>query len=130
MQPIESHPIQKPVNEPAVPARRVVSTTYGSPTASAARVVYVLFGILEGLIAIRLVLKLLAANPDAGFSAFIYAITDPFVAPFQGVFGTPVVHGSVFEFTALLAIIVYALIGWGIASLLLAAGRRQTTVTS
>ena len=38
--------------------------------------IYLLFGILEGLLGIRFVLGLLGANPAAGFAQFIYRITD------------------------------------------------------
>lgn len=129
MQPMEPQRPVEPV-APVAPARPLVSTTGPSPMTSVAQVIYVVFGILEGLIAIRLVLKLLGANPDAGFSSFIYTLTDPFIAPFQGVFGTPATHGSIFEINSLLAIIVYALIGWGLASLMIALGNRQRTVTT
>jgi hypothetical protein len=70
MQPAASQP-------PGEPYRQVVSTTSDSPTFALARIVYVLFGILEGLIGIRLILKALGANPDAGFTAFIYGVTAP-----------------------------------------------------
>ena len=74
--------------------------------------IYLLFGILEGLLAIRFVLSLLGANPEAGFARFVYGITRPFIAPFVGLFGTPSFGGSVFEWNALVAIVVYALIAW------------------
>jgi len=74
--------------------------------------IYLLFGILEGLLGIRFVLGLLGANQAAGFAQFIYGITGPFIAPFVGLFGQPRFEGSVFEFNALVAILVYALIAW------------------
>ena len=74
--------------------------------------IYLLFGILEGLLGIRFVLGLFGANPAAGFAQFIYGITGPFIAPFVGLFGQPRFEGSVFEFNSLVAILVYALIGW------------------
>lgn len=77
----------------------------------AIQIVAIFFGVLEALIAIRFVLKLLAANPVAEFSSFVYTLTDPFVAPFQGVFPTPAGFGSVLELASILAIIVYALLG-------------------
>ena len=46
------------------------------------QLVYLVFGLIEGLIAIRFVLKALGANPTAGFAEFIYGITGPLVAPF------------------------------------------------
>ena len=74
--------------------------------------IYLLFGLLEGLLGIRFVLGLLGANPAAGFAQFIYGITGPFIAPFVGLFGQPRFEGSVFEFNSLVAILVYALIAW------------------
>src|SRR4051812_28206005 len=50
------------------------------------QLVYWVFGLVEGLIAIRLILKALGANSTAGFSEFIYGITAPLVAPFSGLF--------------------------------------------
>jgi uncharacterized protein YggT (Ycf19 family) len=76
-----------------------------------ARLVLVALAIVEGLLFVRIVLLLLAANPDAGFSSWIYALTAPLVAPFQGVF--PGASGSqdhVLDTTAILAVIVYALV--------------------
>ena len=76
-----------------------------------------LFGLLEILLAFRFVLKLTGANAAAGFTSFIYGTTAIFTAPFRAVFPTTAVSGSVFEWTTLLAIAVYALLGWGIAKL-------------
>ena len=72
--------------------------------------IYLLFGILEGLLGIRFVLGLLGANTDAGFARFIYGITAPFIAPFVGLFGQPHFEGIVVEWNALVAILVYALL--------------------
>jgi uncharacterized protein YggT (Ycf19 family) len=111
--------------------RTTQQTTEGvAPANRVALVVYVLFGVLDALIAFRVVLKMLAANPDAWFSSLVYTITAPFVALFQGIFPTPATHGSVFEFSSVLAIFVYALLGWAIVRLIQAAGNRQTTTTT
>ena len=82
-------------------------------------VVYFLFGLIEIVIALRVLLKLLAANPNAGFTQFIYNLSAPFVAPFEGIVGTPAAsNGAVFEFSSILAIIVYLLLSWIIVKLL------------
>src|SRR5437588_750701 len=73
------------------------------------QLVYWVFGLIEGLIAIRLILKALGANPSAGFSQFIYSITAPLVAPFMGLFSNPGYQNSVLELTSIVALIVYAL---------------------
>lgn len=80
-------------------------------------VIYILLGVLDALLAIRFALKLLAANPSAGFSSFIYGMTEPFVAPFYGVFPTPALNNNVLEIPTLLAIAVYGLLAWMIAHL-------------
>jgi hypothetical protein len=83
-----------------------------SPVARARQIIYLVLGILETLLIIRLVMRLLAANPSAGFSRLIYGLTGPFVAPFQGVFPTPAADGSVFEVATVLAIVIYILLAW------------------
>ena len=81
------------------------------------QIVWYVLGLLEALLAFRFVLKLLAANPNAGFSEFIYSVTYPFVAPFLNVFKIAKVEGSVLEWTTLLAMFVYWLIAWAIIKL-------------
>jgi len=85
--------------------------------ARAIQLVYLIFGLIEGLIAIRFVLKALGANASAGFAEFIYGITSPLVAPFYGLFGNPASQGSVLEVHSIVALIVYALLGWLIVRL-------------
>lgn len=97
-----------------------------SATDRACQVIYLVFGIIEALIAIRILLKLLAANPDAGFSSFIYGITEPFVSFFQGVFPVAESRGSVLELSSVLAIIVYALLAYAIVRVIQILSRRQT----
>jgi len=96
------------------------------------RILYTLLGILEILLGLRFVLKFIGANPDAGFSAFIYGITNIFIAPFNALLGTPQVGGSIIEVNTLIAMAVYALLVWIIARLLAIGMDRSTsrTVTS
>ena len=93
--------------------------------------IYLLFGVILALIAIRFVLRLLGANPDAGFAQFIYGITGIFVAPFVGLFGTPQFGGSVLEPHSLVAFVIYALLAWVIAKAVwLLAGETRSAVTT
>jgi len=82
------------------------------------QIVSYILGVLEILLAFRFVLKLLGANPSAGFSNIIYSASYPFTLPFSSVFGTSSVSGSIFEWTTLLAMAVYWLIAFGIIKLL------------
>ena len=81
------------------------------------QVVWYLLSVLEALLAFRFILKLLGANPGAGFTSFIYTVTYPLVAPFLNVFRITSVEGSVFEWTTLLAMLVYWLIAVGLIRL-------------
>lgn len=83
------------------------------------QVVWYIVGILEALLAFRFVLKLLGANPQAGFTHFIYTVTAPFAAPFLNVFRVTQVEGSILEWTTLLAMVVYWLIALALIKLLL-----------
>jgi hypothetical protein len=82
------------------------------------QVVWYILGVIEILLAFRFVLRLLGANPAAGFTSFIYNVTYIFATPFLSVFSnTRVVAGSVFEWTTLLAMFVYWVIALGIIKL-------------
>lgn len=83
-----------------------------------AQFVYWVAGAIEVALAFRFGLKLFGANPDAGFVQFIYSASTPFMVPFETVFGVTQVEGAVFEWSALLAILVYAIIAWGIVALI------------
>lgn len=85
----------------------------------AARILSLLFGILAVLIGLRIVLLLLVANQSNAIVDFVYGITEPFVAPFRGIFAINQVSpggGSVFDIGALVA-----LVGWLLIYLLLMA---------
>lgn len=135
VRPVEDDQPVEPVEpvEPVRPVgyrRDVVETDEVSPAFRIAQVVYVVFGIGIALIIIRVILKALAANTGAGFTGFVYGVTDPLVAPFQGIFATPQPsNGSVFEFSSIVAIVVYALVAWAIVRLIQIAGERRTTTT-
>jgi uncharacterized protein YggT (Ycf19 family) len=95
--------------------------------------IYLLFGILGGLLAIRFFLALLGANPAAGFAQVVYSITKPFLAPFVGLFGTARSGGNVLDVSPLVAIIVYALIAWVLVKaigLVMGDSRREVRTTS
>lgn len=97
----------------------------------AVQAAWLVFGVIEGLLVIRLVLKLLGANPRAGFSDFIYSVTGPFVAPFTAMFNDPASGGSVLELGTIIAIIVYALVAWLVARLIwLVAGETRRGVAA
>jgi len=99
------------------------TSAYTSPTTKplyrGTQVVWYIVGLLEALLAFRFVLKLLGANAAAGFTSFIYGVTQPFAAPFLSVFRITRVEGSIFEWTTLLAMLVYWLVALAIVRLFL-----------
>lgn len=76
------------------------------------------FGLIVALIGIRVLLRLIAANPDNPFAQFIYGITGPLVAPFITLTGTPTFEGAALEIPSLIAMLIYALLGWALVKLL------------
>src|SRR5512147_1789094 len=76
------------------------------------------FVVLNGLIGIRFLLKLMAANPANPFAQLVYFITSPFLWLFQGITYTPSFQGIQIEFFSLIAIVVYSLICWIIIQLI------------
>jgi uncharacterized protein YggT (Ycf19 family) len=99
-----------------------------SPARRASEVVYLVFGVINGLLLIRLVLKLMGARP-APFTDFMYAVTDFLLAPFRGLLPAMVSGRSVFEPTVLIAILVYALLALLIAKIIAIMMSRNVTVS-
>lgn len=85
----------------------------------AVRIVWFIVGFIIVLLALRMALMLLAANESSPFVDFIYSLSGVFAMPFYGIFSyTPAYGSSYFEISSLVAIVVYALIGWGVAKAL------------
>lgn len=95
---------------------RVVSSV--APARRAIEMIYLLFGIIDGMLLMRLLLKLMAANTDVPFTGFVYGFSDIFLTPFRGILATWVSGRSVLELSVLMAIIVYALIAYVLARLI------------
>jgi len=110
--------------------RQLVHTETRSPVEVVlARVVSFVFGAIEILIAMRFVLLLLGANAATGFVSFIYDLSSIFMAPFNAVLETTTTSGAMFEWSALVALAVYALIGWGLVKLIYALSPRRSSQT-
>lgn len=84
----------------------------------AARVVWYITGVIIALLALRLILQLLGANEGNPFVDLVYGLSGIFAAPFFGMFSYEPSYGvSYFEVSTFVAILIYALLGWGIARL-------------
>lgn len=89
-----------------------------SPAILAERVINVIVGIIELLLAIRLVLELLGASAAAPFIAWIYNASWGLVAPFSGAFPSISLGGnSLIDFSTVLAMIAYAILAWIVTKL-------------
>jgi uncharacterized protein YggT (Ycf19 family) len=104
--------------EGVVRDRVVASESPARPYALAERIILWVTGLVLALLGIRVILSLLGANQASPFAALIYGLTAPLVAPFFGLFGYTMHYGVVrLEIETLVAMLVYALIGYGLARL-------------
>ena len=98
--------------------RGYVDTADPGPLFYVRRVLALLFGILAVLLALRILLLLLVANQGNAIVDFILSVTEPFVAPFRGIFAFNEVRAGD---AALDVAALVALIGWLLIYLLLTA---------
>ena len=80
------------------------------------QVIWYILGIVEVVLAFRVLLKLLGASTQSGFTSFIYGISSPFALPFAGILGTTRSSGIVLEWSTLIAMAVYAVAAYGIVA--------------
>lgn len=117
---------QSGVNASGTPAteqtKRVQTESAADPKATMQNIVWYIAGLVEILLAVRLVLKLLGANTASSFVSAIYSASGVLTAPFDSIFGvsrsTAGQTQSVFEPSILVAVVVYALVAWGIVKLI------------
>lgn len=119
--------------DPVTGSQEIVHTQEHIPSESAVKehkgnqanaYIWYVVGLIEVFLLARLVFLLLGAN-TTGFTSFLYGLTDPFVAPFRGIFPSPGGSGGYFSTATILAMILYALIGWGISALIDISKRSQ-----
>ena len=99
------------------PARQVASETHEivetQPSGGeiARRVTVLAFGIIQVLLLVRIVLMLLNANEAQPLVSGLLMLSQPFVAPFEGIFGGTAANGSgsILDVAA-----IVALVGWSL----------------
>lgn len=100
---------------------RIQTETSVDASTTIQNIVWYILGFVEVLLGLRLVLKLFGANPESSFVDFIYSTTGVLIAPFESIFGvTSTTAGqtrSIFEPSVVVALLVYALIAWGVVKL-------------
>jgi len=101
-----------PLQPPVFPNKRIFSQ-------KAQRVIIYTYIAIAILLLSRFLLSLLAANMAAPFVDFIYQLSAPLMLPFINMFGTaPQVGVHRIEFEVLVALLIYALLFFGIAKLI------------
>lgn len=125
--PLTQAPVERPMAAASVRTERTTERTYRRP--DFVGLVTLIFGILQALLLIRVLLLLLIANNDNGIVSGILAITDPFVEPFRGMFRLDHVgsrSGSVLDIAALVALVGWTLVEALIIAVLRLGDRRRT----
>jgi hypothetical protein len=95
-------------------SRHISTTGPGRPEVTR-RVIVLIFGLIQLVIGLRVVLLLLDAREANGIVSGILDISQLFVAPFEGILRTNALHsaGSIFDVAAIVAIV-----GWTILELI------------
>jgi uncharacterized protein YggT (Ycf19 family) len=82
------------------------------------RLVDGIIGIIETGFLLRILLQLFGASASSPFVAWLYGVTNNFARPFLGAFPVfPIGNGAI-DFSILLAMICYAILGWLIIQLI------------
>jgi len=102
----------------AIKERTTLGTTAPSRDETARRVVIFIFGIVQAIIALRIVLLLFDARESNGLVSAILDLSQILVAPFEGILRTNAMTsgGSILDVAA-----IVALIGWTLIELLVIA---------
>ncbi len=82
------------------------------------QVIWYILGVIEALLLFRVILKALGANSTIGFTNFIYALSTPLAASFNGILGISISGNSIIEWSTIIAAIVYLCVAWGLVYLL------------
>ena len=92
--------------------RGIAAANQNSSVARIVNIVYLVFGALEVLLVLRIVLHLISANPDNSFANFVNGLSSPFVALFANLCKTRHWAHGVLEITTMFALVVYAIAAW------------------
>lgn len=102
-------PIETGSPQKAYQTKKAIFRTY--------QIIWYILGVIEVILAFRVLLKLLGANAGNGFTSFIYAISNPLALPFAGILGISNVAQLVLEWSTLIAMAVYGVIAYGLVAL-------------
>jgi len=95
-----------------------INLEYRETIYKVSQIIWLFFGGLEALIGMRVILLLIGANPSNWFTAFIYGVTTLLLWPFQNIVANPSFQNFTFEVTSIIAMLVYAIVGWAFVRLI------------
>lgn len=109
--------VRDPATVDVVDERRVV-TARPSGSTVASRIVILVFGIIQLLIGLRILLLAIDAREGNAIVSGILSLSQPLVAPFEGILRSDALHasGSVLDLAA-----IVAFIGWTVVELVVLA---------
>lgn len=106
------------VGDTNVQRQTVSRTNNTSSLVVAQRVIWFIAGFFMVFLGLRVLLLMLSANQGNFFVDFVYALGGFLSAPFAGIFDSPTYGEFFFDTASVVAIIVYALLAWGIVKLI------------
>jgi hypothetical protein len=80
-------------------------------------IVWSITGFILGLIGVRVLLRMIAADDANPFVALVYSWSEFFVRPFLGIVQDPQSDGAVLEINSLIAMLIYVLITYAVLRL-------------
>jgi uncharacterized protein YggT (Ycf19 family) len=123
--------VARPAYDDRVTTRESTYRSGPTPGEMIRRIVMLLFGVLQALLIIRILLLLLVANSSNDVVSFILGATNPFVEPFRGMFQLDKVTAgrSMLDVAAIVALIAWTLIEALVVALLGIGARRGDDAT-
>jgi uncharacterized protein YggT (Ycf19 family) len=88
--------------------------------------VNIVVGVIEFLLSLRFIFKFFAVNSGTPFVAWLYGATLSLVSPFARILPDLKLGGFVIDFSILVALIIYVLIGYLILQIFSYAGSRYS----
>lgn len=105
----------------------VEDANYEYSLAKLNQVIWALISIIELFLVLRFMFLLTGAN-NVGFAAFIYNLTNIFVAPFRGIFASPAYGQTYFDTAAILAMVMWLVIGFVLTTIIRLFSTRTTEI--
>lgn len=104
-----------PAHPPSPPQPR---TTQHAISAKVQQLLIYLYTFIAVILMFRFVFSLVGAREETPFVSFVYQLSIPFMIPFFNMFGRPLAVAQFrLEFEVLVALLVYAIVFFGVAKL-------------